>query len=151
MSKTYQIVTKAAKESAAIIEQFRQANGQILLALLNLMESAGQVVETVIHEIGIQTLELILRINAEQVGDPRTPGKASGEIRWYGSQPGKVKLADRQVKVKRLRLWHKTEGETKGARLRTLLYFFLACLAPQRFDFLGHGVLQLFDSLAGYR
>ena len=42
MSKTYQIVTKAAKESAAIIEQFCQANGQILLPLLNLMESAAR-------------------------------------------------------------------------------------------------------------
>ena len=113
MSKTYQIVTKAAKESAAVIEQFCQANGQSLLPLLNLMESAGQVVETVIHEIGIQTLELILRLSAEQVAGPRTPGKASGEIRWYGSQPGKVKLADRKVKVKRPRLRHKTEGEVK--------------------------------------
>ena len=113
MSKTYQIVTKAAKESAAIIEQFCQANGQILLPLLNLMESAGQVVETVIHEIGIQTLELILRLSAEQVAGPRTPGKASGEIRWHGSQPGQVKLADRKVKVKRPRLRHKTEGEVK--------------------------------------
>ena len=113
MSKTYQIITKAAKESAAIIEQFCQANGQILLPLLNLMESAGQVVETVIHEIGIQTLELILRLSAEQVAGPRTPGKVSGEIRWHGSQPGKVKLADRKVKVKRPRLRHKTEGEVK--------------------------------------
>jgi len=113
VSKTYQIVTKAAKESAAVIEQFCQANGQILLPLLNLMENAGQVVETVIHEIGIQTLELILRLSAEQVAGPRTPGKASGEIRWYGSQPGKVKLADRKVKVKRPRLRHKTEGEVK--------------------------------------
>ena len=111
MSKTYQIVTKAAKESAAIIEQFCQANGQILLPLLNLMESAGQVVETVIHEIGIQTLELILRLSAEQVAGPRTPGKVSGEIRWHGSQSGQVKLADRKVKVKRPRLRHKTEGE----------------------------------------
>src|SRR6516162_2041807 len=87
--------------SAAIIEQFCQTNGQILLPLVNLIQSAGQVVETVIHEIGIQTLELILKLSAEQVAGARTPGKASGEIRWYGSQPGKIKLADRKVKVKR--------------------------------------------------
>jgi len=58
-------------------------------------------------------LELILRLSAEQVAGPRTPGKASGEIRWHGSQPGKVKLADRKVKVKRPRLRHKTAGEVK--------------------------------------
>ena len=113
MSKTYQIVTKAAKESAAIIEQFCQANGQILLPLVNLIQNAGQVVETVIHEIGIQTLELILKLSAEQVAGARTPGQASGEIRWYGSQPGRIKLADRKVKVKRPRLRHKTDGEVK--------------------------------------
>ena len=44
---------------------------------------------------------------------PRSPGKCSGEIRWHGSQPGKVKLADRKVKVKRPRLRHKATGEVK--------------------------------------
>jgi hypothetical protein len=35
--------------------------GERLRQLLNLMESAAQVVETVFREIGIQTLALILR------------------------------------------------------------------------------------------
>jgi transposase-like protein len=89
------------------------SNGQILLPILNLIENAGQVVETVIHEIGHQTLEQILILSAEQVGGPRTPGKASGDIRYHGSQSGRVQLADRKVKVKRPRLRHKTEGEVK--------------------------------------
>ena len=66
MKKAYQIVTRAERESAAVIEQFCQANG-----------------------------------------------KASGDVRWLGSQPGRVKLADRQVQVQRPRLRHKTEGEVK--------------------------------------
>jgi hypothetical protein len=44
LSKTYQIVTRAAKESAAVIEQFCQANGQLLLPLVNMIQSASQVV-----------------------------------------------------------------------------------------------------------
>ena len=56
---------------------------------------------------------MILRLSAEQVAGPRSPGKCSGEIRWHGSQPGKVKLADRKVKVKRPRLRHKATGEVK--------------------------------------
>jgi transposase-like protein len=105
------MVTRAAKESAAVIEQFCKANGQILLPIVNMIQSASQVVDTVIHEIGVKTLEAILALSAEQVAGPRTPGKASGEIRHYGSQRGRVQLADRKVRVKRPRLRHKTEGE----------------------------------------
>ena len=113
MKKPYQIVTRAAKESAAVVEQFCQANGQILLPIVQLIESASQVVQTVIHEIQIQALETIFALSAEQIAGTRTPGKPSGEIRWHGSQRGRVKLADREVKVKRPRLRHKTEGEVK--------------------------------------
>jgi transposase-like protein len=106
-------VTRAARESAAVIEQFCQTNGQILLPIVNLIQNASQVVETVIHEVGHQMLEQILVLSAEQVAGARTPGKASGDIRHHGSQPGCVQLADRKVKVKRPRLRHKTEGEVK--------------------------------------
>ncbi len=44
---------------------------------------------------------------------PRTPGKASGDIRYHGSQSGCVQLTDRKLKVKRPRLQHKMEGEVK--------------------------------------
>jgi putative transposase len=113
VKKTYHIVTRAARESAAVIEQFCQTNGQILLPIVNLIQNASQVVENVIHEIGHQMLEQILVLSAEQAAGARTPGKASGDIRHHGSQPGCVQLADRKVKVKRPRLRHKTEGEVK--------------------------------------
>ena len=111
MSKPYQIVTRAAKESAAVIEQFCQTNGQILLPIVTMIQSASQVVDSVVHEIGVKTLELILALSAEQVAGTRTPGKPSGEIRHHGSQLGRIQLADRKVRVKRPRLRHKTEGE----------------------------------------
>jgi putative transposase len=113
VSQTYQIVTRAAKESAAVIEQFCKANGQILLPIVGMIQSASQVVDTVVHEIGVKTLELILVLSAEQVAGPRTPGKARGEIRHHGSQLGRIQLADRKVRVKRPRLRHKSEGEVK--------------------------------------
>jgi hypothetical protein len=56
--------------------------------IVNLIQNASQVVETVIHEIGHQMLEQILVLSAEQVAGARTPGKASGDIRHHGSQPG---------------------------------------------------------------
>jgi putative transposase len=111
VSKTYQIVTGAAKDSAAVIEQFCNANGQILLPIVGMIQNASQVVDTVIHEIGVKTLELILVLSAEQVAGPRSPGKVTGEIRHYGSQLGRIQLADRKVRLKRPRLRHKTQGE----------------------------------------
>lgn len=113
MNKTYQIVTRSAKESAAVIEQFCKSNGQILLPIVSMIQSASHVVDTVVHEIGVKTLELILSLSAEQVAGPRTPGKASGDIRHHGSQRGRIQLADRKLQVKRPRLRHKTEGEVK--------------------------------------
>ena len=95
-----------------MVEQFCQANVQIQLPLVQLFEGASQVVQSVIYEIQIQTLETIFTLSAEQIARARRPGKPSGEIRWHGWQHGRVKLADRAVKVKP-RLWHKTEGEVK--------------------------------------
>ena len=113
MKKPYHIVTRAARESATVIEQFCQSNGQILLPIVHLIESASQVVETVLHEIQVHSLEAILVLSAEQLAGARTPGKASGDIRHHGSQAGRVQLADRKVKLKRPRLRHKSEGEVK--------------------------------------
>jgi transposase-like protein len=63
--------------------------------------------------IGRKAIETILVLSAEQVAGPRTPGKASGEIRWHGTQDGRVMMADRQLKVKHPRLRHKQEGEVQ--------------------------------------
>lgn len=111
MKKEYQIVTRADEKSASIIQEFCQSNGQILLPLVEKIQSASAMVNSVIHEISLKTLETILVLSAEQIAGPRTPGKTSGDIRWHGSQPGVVALADRKVKVQRPRLRHKTEGE----------------------------------------
>lgn len=111
MKKEYQIVSRADEKSAAIIQQFCKSNGQILLPLVEKIQSASELVNSVIHELSLKALETILVLSAEQIAGPRTPGKNSGEIRWHGSQPGVVALADRQVKVQRPRLRHKTKGE----------------------------------------
>jgi hypothetical protein len=109
VGKGYQIVMRAGRDSAGVIEQFCQSKGQLPLPLANL--SASKVVETVTHEIGVKTPETILVLSAEQVTGARQPGKAHGEVRHYGSQPGRILLADRKVKLKRPRLRHKTKGE----------------------------------------
>lgn len=111
MKKTYHIVRRDAKASAAIVEEFTRANGQFLLPLVDLITEARVAVDSVIDEVGRRTIEAVLMLSAEQVAGPRTPGKASGDILWHGSQPGRVKLAERQLKVKRPRLRHREQRE----------------------------------------
>jgi transposase-like protein len=113
VKKPYHIVNREEKGAAAAIEQFAKSNGQLLLPLIELITQARIAVDEVIGSIGRKTIETILMLSAEEVAGARTPGKASGDIRWHGSQSGRVALADRQLKVKRPRLRHKQEGEVR--------------------------------------
>ena len=113
MKKTYHIVNREEKSAAASIEQFAESNGQLVLPLIELITQARIAVDEVISSIGRKTIETILTLSAEQVAGAPTPGKVSGDIRWHGSQHGRVVLADRQLKVTRPRLRHKREGEVK--------------------------------------
>ena len=113
MKKPYHIVNREEKSAAAAIEQFAKSNGQLLLPLIELITQARVAVDEVIGTIGRKTIETILILSAEEVAGARTQGKASGDIRWHGSQEGRVMLADRQLRVKRPRLRHKQEGEVK--------------------------------------
>jgi putative transposase len=113
VKKTYHIVNRDEKTATASLEQFAKANGQLLLPLVELITQARVAVDEVISSIGRKTIETILTLSAEHVAGAQTPGKSSGDIRWHGSQKGRVVLADRQLKVKRPRLRHKQEGEVK--------------------------------------
>jgi putative transposase len=113
VKKPYHIVNREEKSAADAIEQFAKSNGQFLLPLVELITQARVAVDEVIGSIGRKTIETILLLSAQEVAGARTPGKASGDILWHGSQEGRVSLADRQLKVKRPRLRHKQEGEVK--------------------------------------
>ena len=111
MKKPYHIVSREAKTASAAMEEFAKAQREILLPLVELITQARVAVDEVIDSIGRQTIETILSLSAEEVAGPRTPGKSSGDIRWHGTQKGRVSLADRQIKVRRPRLRHKQKGE----------------------------------------
>lgn len=113
MNKKYHVVQRDEETAAAAIEQFAKSNGQFLLPLLELVSNARMAVDEVITSLGRKTIETLLVWSAQEVASPQTPGKASVEIRWHGSQNGRVELADRRLKVKRPRLRHKAQGEVK--------------------------------------
>ena len=113
MKERYQIARRRGRRSEEALERFTQAGGQFLLPLVELVEQARVAVDDVIHELGRKTIETILELSAQEVAGPRAPGKAGGEVRWHGSQAGRVRLRDRQLQVTRPRLRRKGAGEEK--------------------------------------
>ena len=113
MKKRYQIVGRQGRRNEEALNRFTQAGGQFLLPLVELVEQARLAVDDVIHELGRKTIETILDLSAQEVAGPRAPGRAGGDIRWHGAQPGRVKLRDRQMQVTRPRLRRKGGGEER--------------------------------------
>jgi putative transposase len=111
----YHVIEGKGKSAERALAAFCKANGQMLLPLVELIEQARLTVSTVLDEVSQQTIEMILQLRAEQIAGPRTPGRSSGEIRWHGSQAGRVSLEDRQVNVQRPRLRRK--GKQRGGEV----------------------------------
>jgi putative transposase len=113
VKREYHVGSSRSKGAAQVVRNFCQANGQILLPLVDLIAEARLAIDEVIAEAGRGLIETILAVSAEQVAGAKTPGKASGDVRWHGRQRGRVRLADRQIQVERPRLRSKTGGEVE--------------------------------------
>ncbi len=111
MKGKYHVLELSSKGAEETIHKFCQTNGQMLLPVVDLITEARLAVDEVIDRAGRGLIETILTMSAEQIAGPKSPGKASGEVRWHGRQSGRVKLADRQLRVERPRLRRKGGGE----------------------------------------
>ena len=97
MRLNYHVIEGKGKTAERALAKFCMANGQVLLPLVELIEQARLTISSVLDQVSQQTIEMLLELSAEQVAGPRTPGKASCEIRWHGSQAGRVSLDDRPL------------------------------------------------------
>ena len=104
MKGKYHVLELSSKGAEETIQKFCQTNGQMLLPVVDLITEARLAVDEVIDRAGRGLIETILSMSAEQIAGPKSPGKASGAVRWHGRQSGRVKLADRQLRVERPRL-----------------------------------------------
>ena len=110
MRRRYHVVERGSKRAAEKMEAFCQANGQVLLPLVEMVEQARLAVDEVLEQASRSVVQTILRLSAEQVAGPKTPGKTHGDVRWHGRQGGRIRLADRQLAVERPRLRRKGRG-----------------------------------------
>jgi transposase-like protein len=106
----YQIADR--KDSRALAE-FLQKEGQLLLPMVELIETAQAAIDEVIDVAGRATIEAVLQLSAQEVAGAKHPGKAEGPIRWHGQQSGVVPLSNRKLRVSKPRLRHTEEGEVE--------------------------------------
>jgi len=106
--ESYQVVTAADRRE---LTRFLVREGQYLLPMVKLIEEAQTQITQVIDVTGRACIEAILELSAIELAGDKTPGKTSGDVRWYGKQDGVVHLGDRKLQVSKPRLRHKDDGE----------------------------------------
>jgi len=70
-------------------------------------------VDELIEVTGRAAIEAVLTLSAQEVAGPKHPGKAAGEITWYGRQRTTIPLAERKLRVGKPRLRRKGAGADK--------------------------------------
>jgi putative transposase len=106
MKQSYKIVSKRSSVGHRQMAEFLAKEGQLLLPMIDLIEQAECAIDEVIDVMGRATVEAVLRMSAEQLAGPRQQGKRGEEREFYyhGTQPGRVALKERQLRVDKPRL-----------------------------------------------
>ena len=113
MKESYQIADVMNRKKLA---SFLAEEGGALLPFVGLVEGAKVAIDELIHVIGHATVEAVLMLSAQGVAGEKHQGRrGDGEVYWHGTQPGRVMLSDRKLRVKRPRL--RRRGRRKGGEV----------------------------------
>ena len=122
MSKEYR---KTESLDSRELTRFLAEEGQLLLPMIDLITEARVAVDELVDAMGRATIGAVLEVSAKEVAGPRHPGRAEGEIRRHGHQPGAVTLSNRKVRVEKPRLRKKSGGA--GAEVQIPAYEAMQC------------------------
>lgn len=131
----YQVATAVDKRQ---LSEFLMREGQFLLPMVKLIEQSEKAIDELIDVTGRAAIEAVLELSAQEKAGTKSPGKASGQVRWHGRQEGVVHLAERKLRVSKPRLRHKTQGEVEVPAYEALKT--QGKLAGRMMDILLHGV-----------
>jgi transposase-like protein len=107
MQPSYQIVNvKDSRDYAKYLAK----NGQLLLPLVELIETSRLAVDELIDVLGRASIEAVLQLSAAGVAGEKHQGRKGGDIHWHGAQSGQVSLSNRKLRVTRPRLRRKGRG-----------------------------------------
>lgn len=107
MKPSYQIVDRKDSQDFA---RYLAKNGQLLLPLVELLETSRMAVDELIDVLGRASIEAVLQLSAAGMAGEKHQGRKGGDIIWHGTQEGKVSLSDRKLRVKKPRLRRKGRG-----------------------------------------
>ncbi len=77
---------------------------QALLPLLELVQNAKASIDELMSDAARGFVEQLLVLSAQEVAGSKHPGRHAGEVRWHGTQRGRIVLAERKLNVQRPRL-----------------------------------------------
>lgn len=114
MKRSYHTIDAQGKVGERKLAEFLVHHGQALLPMLDLIEQSRMAIDELIDVMGRASVEAVLALSAQQVAGPPQQGKArQDDIVWHGTQPGRVFLRERQLRVNKPRLRKKGRGANK--------------------------------------
>jgi putative transposase len=114
VKRHYHTIDKQGKAGERQLTEFLVRNGQALLPMMELIEHSRMAIDQLIDVMGRASIEAVLQLSAAQIAGPPQQGKARAQdLVWHGTQPGRVCLRERQLKVNRPRLRRKGRGANK--------------------------------------
>lgn len=106
MKRAYRTVRKQGKINEQELSSFLVKNGQGLLPMVDLIEQCQVACNELIDVAGRAAIQAVLQLSAMEAagGPPQQGRRRSGDVVFYGRQPGQVFLSDRKLEVERPRL-----------------------------------------------
>jgi len=92
------------RNDGAQIKRVLAGSGQALLPILELIEGAQASIDELMHETAVALVGQLLVLSAEERAGAKQRGRDGGPVLWHGAQRGVIALAERQLRVHKLRL-----------------------------------------------
>lgn len=78
------------KQNEGALKACFAQNSQMLLPLLDLVQNTRTSINELMHDAGRSLIEQLLVLSEMEVAGDKHPGRAAGDVRWHGSQQGRV-------------------------------------------------------------
>jgi putative transposase len=114
VKRNYHTIDNQGKVGERKLTEFLVRNGQALLPMMELIEQSRMALDDLIDVMGRASIEAVLQLSAVQMAGPPQQGKArQADLVWHGTQPGRVCLKERKLRVNKPRLRNKGRGANK--------------------------------------